>query len=199
MAVITEDPHDPTTFPSRRRFHLMPRTGPISGLALSADGAVAVTASDDGSAQLWDVATGERTMHLERGVPLTAVAIAQDRTCALVGSADGLACVWDLSNGSVARMLEAHAGRCARLLACARPPACVRAGRCCVALPCCVAASTFYMPAARGLPHYSSAAAGACCASVRAARDATAAVAWLCSCRVTCVLGHCRPTPAHRP
>jgi WD40 repeat protein/serine/threonine protein kinase len=69
-----------------------------------------LTGGEDGTAQLWGTAQGERLgPPLLHGSPVTAVAFHPDGATALTGTADGGTRLWDLKTGRAGRAL-AHAG-----------------------------------------------------------------------------------------
>ena len=72
----------------------------IRGVAITPDGARAVTASIDGTATLWEIVSG-RPLAVLRGHTdnVTAVAIAPDGWRAITGSNDRTAKIWDLDGG----------------------------------------------------------------------------------------------------
>jgi WD40 repeat protein len=80
----------------------------IRGVAITPDGARAVTASIDGTATLWEIVTG-RPLAVLRGHTdsVTAVAIAPDGWRAITGSTDRTAKIWDLDGG---RLLSTKIG-----------------------------------------------------------------------------------------
>jgi WD40 repeat protein/DNA-binding XRE family transcriptional regulator len=84
-------------------------TGGVNGVAFSPDGHTALSASDDGSLILWDVASGEMLRRFEghtQGV--TRVAFSPDGKTALSGSYDKYLILWDVGSGQAMRRLEGH-------------------------------------------------------------------------------------------
>src|SRR5262249_43098039 len=83
--------------------------GSVSAAAFSPDGARVLTGSRDGTARLWDAATGKTVatlaVHLS---PIIALAFSPDGTRVLTGSFDGTARLWDASTGEVVATLTGH-------------------------------------------------------------------------------------------
>lgn len=83
--------------------------GPVHGLAFSPDGARLVTASADGSARLWDAATGlERAALLGHTKPVLTACFSPDGTRVLTASADRTARLWDAASGAPLAVLDKH-------------------------------------------------------------------------------------------
>jgi WD40 repeat protein len=70
-----------------------------------------LTGGDDGTARIWDAATGaaERTLEGHTGT-VVAVAWHPDGRQVASGSDDGTARIWDAATGAAERTLEGHAG-----------------------------------------------------------------------------------------
>jgi WD40 repeat protein len=74
-----------------------------------ADGRRALSGSWDKTLRLWDLATGETLLTLERHTDrVRAVAVLADGRRALSGSDDRTLCLWDLATGETLRTLEGH-------------------------------------------------------------------------------------------
>ncbi len=75
----------------------------------SPDGRLALTASDDRSARLWEVSTGRylRTLTGHEG-PVTAVLFSADGQTVLSTSNDATARLWDVASGKLLRTLRGH-------------------------------------------------------------------------------------------
>ena len=75
----------------------------------SADGRTVLTASDDGTARLWDVASGKELRAL-RGHedPVLSAQFSADGTTVLTASADRTARLWDVASGKELRALRGH-------------------------------------------------------------------------------------------
>ena len=84
----------------------------VSAVGINADGRVAVSASDDGTAVLWEVATGShlRVLTGHQG-PVTTVVLDNERSMALTGGTDGTLRLWMTATGACRRVLDPHAGR----------------------------------------------------------------------------------------
>lgn len=81
----------------------------VCGVALSADGRVAVSVSDDHTLIVWDVATGLE-LHMLKGhsAGVTDVVLSADRRLAVSASGDTTLKVWDLATGRELRTLQGH-------------------------------------------------------------------------------------------
>jgi WD40 repeat protein len=78
-------------------------------LALSPDGQRLLTASVEGSAQYWDIATGKEIYRLPgAGGQVYGVAISPDGTKLLSCGGDRLIHVWDAANGQEVKQLKGH-------------------------------------------------------------------------------------------
>lgn len=86
--------------------------GPVKGIAVSADGKAALTASFDYSIILWNLAEQSVTAELHgHDAAVNAVVFAPDDQHALSASDDGSVGFWDLSTGELITRLEGHAGK----------------------------------------------------------------------------------------
>jgi WD40 repeat protein len=83
----------------------------VTGVAVSADGKVAVSASRDHTLKIWDLANG-RELHTLRGHtgPAWGVALNADATVAVSASDDQTLKVWDMASGRELRTLQGHIG-----------------------------------------------------------------------------------------
>jgi eukaryotic-like serine/threonine-protein kinase len=83
----------------------------VFGIACSPDGRMALTANDDGTLTLWELATG-RQLRTFRGHSgrATCVAFSPDGRTALSGSADHTLKLWDVESGNVVRTFTGHTG-----------------------------------------------------------------------------------------
>jgi WD40 repeat protein len=93
------------------RYILRGHKGPVSAAAFHMSGSVLATGSHDGTARLWDPATGKETTSMtghNQGV--TAVAISADAKVVLTGSTDRTLKAWDASNGKEFKSLGEFTG-----------------------------------------------------------------------------------------
>jgi WD40 repeat protein len=88
-------------------------TGPgdrVRSVAFSPDGTRIILASDDGTARIYDLATGELALPaIDTGVPVTSVAFAPSGQRFAHAGTDGSVVVRDASTGQVIRSLAGHA------------------------------------------------------------------------------------------
>jgi WD40 repeat protein len=90
-------------------------TGPLRAIAVTADGALAVSTDLDGKALVWDLASGEPRFALSGHTDWTSgVAtgtLASDGRRAVTIGEDSAVCVWDLEAGRLIERITDHAGR----------------------------------------------------------------------------------------
>jgi WD40 repeat protein len=80
----------------------------VTGVAVTADGRFAVSASEDRTLKVWDVATGQHIRTLDGHTrPARGVAVTADGRFAV--SYDKMLKVWDLASGHLLATLEPHA------------------------------------------------------------------------------------------
>jgi WD40 repeat protein/serine/threonine protein kinase/tetratricopeptide (TPR) repeat protein len=105
MNLAAWQPHHP------RLKAVLSHSGPVDGAAFSPDGNAIVTASDDHTAQLWDVAAATRIgpPMLHPGI-VKAVAYSPDGKTILTGCTDGNARFWDVSTGRTVGLPLSHNG-----------------------------------------------------------------------------------------
>ena len=83
----------------------------VQGVAFSPDGATVATASTDGTAKVWDVATGEELLTFSGHTDAVwSVAFSPDGVLLATASADGTARIWDLASGDELLTLSGHEG-----------------------------------------------------------------------------------------
>ena len=86
--------------------------GPVWSVAVTADGARAVSGGDDGTVRVWDLATGQQQAKLTgHDGPVRSVAVTADGARAVSGGDDGTVRVWDLATGQQQAKLTGHDGR----------------------------------------------------------------------------------------
>ena len=83
----------------------------MSSCALSADGRQALSASEDRTLRVWDVASGTTLQVLEGHTSsVLSCALNGDGRLAISVSWDQTLRLWDVANGTILRMLEGHTG-----------------------------------------------------------------------------------------
>ena len=85
--------------------------GEVTCVALTADGQLCVSGSDDGTLRAWDTATGicQQVIHAHRD-GVNGVALNGDGSIAVSAGVDGLIGVWDVTGGSQLFSLVGHDG-----------------------------------------------------------------------------------------
>ena len=78
-------------------------------MALSGDGRIAVSASDDGTLNVWEVASGHDLLSSPATRVVTGVALSGDERIAVSASADRTLKVWEVASGRELRTLAGHA------------------------------------------------------------------------------------------
>jgi WD40 repeat protein len=86
-------------------------TDGVHTVAFSPDGKRIVTASHDGTARVWDAASGKALHVLEgHGEPVYAAAFSDEGERVATCAGDGRVFVWDVESGELLAMLEGHLG-----------------------------------------------------------------------------------------
>ncbi len=84
------------------------QTGPISAIALAADGRSLVTADEHGSVQFWEVGTSRLTKSFETGREITAIAVDTSGNVLAAATADGSIGLWSVPAGTLKQELKKH-------------------------------------------------------------------------------------------
>jgi eukaryotic-like serine/threonine-protein kinase len=86
-------------------------SSPVEDAAFSPDGKTVVTGGDDGTAQLWDIATGTAIGHpFQHPRDVNTVAFSPDGKTILTGCYDGTARLWETATGRLAGSPISHEG-----------------------------------------------------------------------------------------
>lgn len=94
------------------RMNLPPRRhdGPVTSVAFSFDGQTILTTSSDGTARIWDVATGQEQQRLmDPAEEISSAAFSPDGKQIVTGDRNGSIRLWDTATGQVVRQLGSHA------------------------------------------------------------------------------------------
>ncbi|MEE6261873.1 WD40 domain-containing protein [Plantactinospora sonchi] len=84
-------------------------SGPVTSVDWSPDGTRLATASDDGTARIWDTATGQATVTLTgHTARINAVGWSADNAHVATASADDTARIWDATTGQTTTILTGH-------------------------------------------------------------------------------------------
>jgi WD40 repeat protein/serine/threonine protein kinase len=91
-------------------YELQGHQAPVRAIDFSPDGTRLVTGSFDGTARVWDAATGTELAVLEAGTVLLTVAFSPDGRSIVTGGEDGTPTVWDSAEMKQVRKLRGHKG-----------------------------------------------------------------------------------------
>lgn len=84
---------------AKRLFDVRDVAGAITQVHFSPDSGRVAAASADGTAHVWDCATGKETAHVRQGAPLLHLAFSADGRRLATAGLDGVARVWDTATG----------------------------------------------------------------------------------------------------
>jgi WD40 repeat protein len=108
-SIIEVDAHDTRTGKVVQTFR--GHTGRVSSASYSPDGTRLVTASEDRSARIWEVASGALLATLEHAESIRSATFSPNGSQVLTLSADNQVWLWDASSGHRLATLSGHAGR----------------------------------------------------------------------------------------
>ncbi len=93
------------------RSTLRGHSGPVTAVAMSRDGRLSVSASEDRTLRVWEVESGRELRTLEgHSAKVTGVAMSEDGRLAVSASWDKTLKVWDVETGRELRTLQGHTG-----------------------------------------------------------------------------------------
>ncbi|MFO0980239.1 MAG: protein kinase [Planctomycetota bacterium] len=91
---------------------LIGHTAAVNSAVFDSRGERVITASNDMTARIWDVAAGAATMVLlGHTAPISAAGFSHDGARAVTASDDGTARIWDVATGTTIALLEGHRDR----------------------------------------------------------------------------------------
>lgn len=95
----------------KRTIQLRGHTQPVYGIGWSSDEKQIVTASADGTARIWDSATGTQRLVLRgHSAGVNSAAFSPDGKLVVTASNDGTARIWEVSTGKELSALKGHTG-----------------------------------------------------------------------------------------
>lgn len=89
----------------------MRHLGPVESVSFSPDGQRLLSASRDGTANVWDATTGRSLATVRHGERVLQASYSPDGTRFVTASADGTARIWSATNGAALTASLTHAGR----------------------------------------------------------------------------------------
>jgi uncharacterized protein (TIGR03067 family) len=112
VCLAMEDGQRPAEFPGQApepklEVVLPTENSMVTGVALSGDGKRVVTGSEDGTAVLWEAATGKNLRTLQ-GIGCNSVALSRDGKLVVTGTDDNRAILWEAATGKILQTFKGH-------------------------------------------------------------------------------------------